>query len=119
MQEPELHGPPKYYTQDWEEARASVQRLAQLEPELVVTGHGLAMHGPEMRAALHQLATNFDAIALPGRWPLRAASGRHRKWRPRIANLRIEFPWQWPPSSQHEIGMRGSIRTARSAIQCA
>jgi glyoxylase-like metal-dependent hydrolase (beta-lactamase superfamily II) len=65
MQDPEMHGPPMYYTQDWDEARASVQRLAQLEPELVITGHGLAMHGPEMRAALHQLAINFDSVAVP------------------------------------------------------
>jgi glyoxylase-like metal-dependent hydrolase (beta-lactamase superfamily II) len=62
---PEMHGPPAYYTQDWEAARASVQKLAELEPELVITGHGPAMQGPEMREALHQLARNFDAIAVP------------------------------------------------------
>ena len=64
-QKPEMHGPPMYYTQDWNAARESVQRLAALEPELVITGHGLAMQGPEMRAALHQLAQNFDSIAVP------------------------------------------------------
>lgn len=42
-QRPELHGPPMYYTQDWTAARLSVERLAALEPELVVTGHGRAM----------------------------------------------------------------------------
>ncbi len=65
VQKPELHGPPKYYTQDWEAARASVQNLAALEPELVVTGHGPAMRGAEMRAALHALAQNFDQVAVP------------------------------------------------------
>ena len=50
---------------DWEQARTSVERLAALEPELTVTGHGPAMRGPEMRAALHTLARNFTQIAIP------------------------------------------------------
>jgi len=65
MQSPELHGPPMYYTMDWESARASVERLAALEPERVVTGHGPALQGPEMRAALKTLARDFDRIAVP------------------------------------------------------
>ncbi len=65
MQTPEMHGPPMYFTPDWDSARASVQRLAALEPEVVITGHGHAMQGPQMLAALQQLAANFDAIAVP------------------------------------------------------
>ena len=65
MQRPELHGPPTYYTPDWPTAGASVRKLAQLEPELVVTGHGRAMRGPQMRAALHILARDFEAVAVP------------------------------------------------------
>lgn len=64
-QKPEIHGPPMYYTADWQSARTSVERLAALEPELVVTGHGPAMQGPSMRAALHTLARDFDRIAVP------------------------------------------------------
>lgn len=64
-QAPEIHGPPKYFTPDWENARASVQKLAALEPELVITGHGRPMHGAAMRAALHTLAADFDHIAVP------------------------------------------------------
>jgi glyoxylase-like metal-dependent hydrolase (beta-lactamase superfamily II) len=64
-QEPELHGPPMYYTPDWGAAQQSVERLAALEPELVVTGHGRAMHGPEMRLALRDLARDFGTIAVP------------------------------------------------------
>ena len=45
--------------------RASVKKLAELEPELVITGHGQAMRGPEMRDALHLLANDFEHIALP------------------------------------------------------
>lgn len=64
-QEPELHGPPMYYTTDWESARASVERLAKLDPELIITGHGPPLHGAEMRRALHKLASEFDRVAVP------------------------------------------------------
>lgn len=67
-QKPEMHGPPQYYTPDWDAARESVRRLAALEPELVVTGHGPAMQGPEMREALKLLAQDFDRIARPRRY---------------------------------------------------
>ncbi len=80
VQEPELHGPPKYFTHDWQAARASVARLAALEPELVITGHGRAMRGPAMREALRTLARDFDRLAVPerGRYvdaPQRAEDG--------------------------------------------
>jgi glyoxylase-like metal-dependent hydrolase (beta-lactamase superfamily II) len=64
-QAPEMHGPPMYYTPDWKSAGGSVRRLASLEPELVVTGHGRAMRGPEMRSALRRLAQEFDQLAIP------------------------------------------------------
>lgn len=64
-QRPELHGPPMYYTQDWDAARESVRRLAALEPELAVTGHGRAMKGEALRTALHKLARDFDEVAVP------------------------------------------------------
>ncbi len=80
VQEPELHGPPKYFTHDWQAARDSVMRLAPLEPELVVTGHGRAMQGAAMREALRTLARDFDQLAVPeqGRFidaPQRAEDG--------------------------------------------
>lgn len=64
-QKPELHGPPMYFTPDWESARASVARLDALQPEIAVTGHGRALRGAEMRNALHTLSLNFDQIAVP------------------------------------------------------
>ena len=64
-QEPELHGPPMYFTPEWQEARNSVIKLAALKPELVITGHGPAMKGPLMREALATLARNFDQVAVP------------------------------------------------------
>lgn len=65
VQRPELHGPPMYFTPDWAAARTSVERLAALEPELAVTGHGPALRGAEMRAALQTLARDFDRLAVP------------------------------------------------------
>lgn len=65
MQTPEMHGPPRYFTPDWAAARDSVRRLAALEPALLVTGHGRAMAGAPMRAALSELAETFDAVAPP------------------------------------------------------
>jgi glyoxylase-like metal-dependent hydrolase (beta-lactamase superfamily II) len=67
----ELHGPPMYFTPDWDESRESVRRLAELEPQLAITGHGRPMEGEALRAGLHALARDFDRIARP-------ASGRYR-----------------------------------------
>lgn len=80
-QKTEMHGPPTCYTPDWVGAAESVRKLAALEPKLVITGHGRAMQGEEMLRALHQLAENFEQVAVPekGRYvdePARAdASG--------------------------------------------
>jgi glyoxylase-like metal-dependent hydrolase (beta-lactamase superfamily II) len=80
VQRAEMHGPPTYFTVDWDAAEESVKRLAALEPELVVTGHGQPMQGAEMRDALHQLADRFRTIAVPeqGRYvdePVQAGDG--------------------------------------------
>ncbi len=61
----ELHGPPMYFTQDWPSARRSVERLAALDPQTLLSGHGLAVCGAAMRDALHQLAQRFDEVAHP------------------------------------------------------
>lgn len=80
VQAAEMHGPPRYFTPDWAAAKASVEELAALEPETVVTGHGRAMQGEAMRDALHALARDFDQVAVPdhGRYvgaPARAEDG--------------------------------------------
>jgi glyoxylase-like metal-dependent hydrolase (beta-lactamase superfamily II) len=80
VQKAQMHGPPMYYTVEWDKAKASVEKLATLEPDLVVTGHGEAMRGPEMLAALHTLAREFDHVAVPERGiylkePARAEDG--------------------------------------------
>jgi glyoxylase-like metal-dependent hydrolase (beta-lactamase superfamily II) len=80
VQEAEVHGPPRYLTPDWVSAKHSVAKLASLEPERVITGHGRAMSGAVMRAALRDLAQRFDEVAVPerGRYgdhPARADDG--------------------------------------------
>ena len=79
-QAPEIHGPPKYFTHDWRAAERSVNELAALDPEVVVTGHGRALHGEAMRSALYTLARDFRSLAVPpsGRYvddPQRADEG--------------------------------------------
>ena len=63
--EPEMHGPPRYLTPDWQDAEQSVRLLASLEPELLISGHGRPVKGAGMRERLHRLAADFQAIAVP------------------------------------------------------
>lgn len=64
-QEKNIYGPPRYLTADWEAARASVEKLASVTPEIAITGHGQPMKGAELREELTKLVNNFDAIAKP------------------------------------------------------
>ncbi|RDW12814.1 MBL fold metallo-hydrolase [Paracoccus thiocyanatus] len=65
VQQPEMHGPPRYFTPDWAAAHRSVQLLAALGPQLLVTGHGPALAGQGMGRALFRLARDFEDIAVP------------------------------------------------------
>lgn len=64
-QSPELHGPPAYFTSDWNAARTSVERLAALEPNVVAPGHGRPLSGAGLPAELRKLAARFNEIAVP------------------------------------------------------
>jgi glyoxylase-like metal-dependent hydrolase (beta-lactamase superfamily II) len=64
-QEPELHGPPKYFTTDWQAAAESVRKLESLRPEILLSMHGRPLAGPHMRAAFRSLATRFEEVAVP------------------------------------------------------
>ena len=66
-QRPELHGPPAYYTSDWDAAKRSVEKLAELRPFTVAPGHRKPMAGPEVADALMDLAVRFDEVARPKR----------------------------------------------------
>src|SRR5205807_9657269 len=58
--------PPAYFTPDWNAARESVQTLAELEPEVLATGHGRVLRGESMREQLHGLADHFDEVMPSG-----------------------------------------------------
>ncbi len=64
-QHTELHGPPAYFTSDWAAAKASVRKLAALEPNTVAPGHGKPLGGPDVGFALRQLAADFERVAVP------------------------------------------------------
>jgi len=64
-QRQEVHGPPAYYTPDWDDARESVRRLAALQPVIAATGHGVPMRGERLRRQLDDLARDFDRLARP------------------------------------------------------
>lgn len=65
VQQPELHGPPAYFTSDWAAAKASVEKLAALNPVTVVPGHGKPISGAGVPSELARLASKFDQIAVP------------------------------------------------------
>lgn len=67
VQDPELHGPPQYFTVDWRAAGASVELIAALAPETMLTGHGRPLRGPELREGLDRLARTFLEVAVPAR----------------------------------------------------
>lgn len=64
-QTPEIHGPPAYYTPDWNAARRSVEALAALEPAVAVTGHGVPARGGKLQNGLRALAQSFERVAVP------------------------------------------------------
>lgn len=65
LQQPELHGPPAYFTSNWEDAKLSVVKLAAQEPSVVAPGHGKPLVGPDVTEQLHELARKFPVSAVP------------------------------------------------------
>ncbi|GAB2574111.1 MBL fold metallo-hydrolase [Gracilibacillus alcaliphilus] len=65
VQDKEIHGPPRYFTTDWEAAKESVQKLAALKPAVAVTGHGEPIYNEELFNGLEKLASEFDRVAVP------------------------------------------------------
>lgn len=61
----ELHGPPAYFTSDWESARRSVELLSELDAVIVAPGHGQPLSGPMLPGKLRQLAHHFGEVAMP------------------------------------------------------
>jgi glyoxylase-like metal-dependent hydrolase (beta-lactamase superfamily II) len=51
-----LSGPPWYTTWDRRAASASIRAIAEIEPSVLATGHGLPLIGPATAAAVHAFA---------------------------------------------------------------
>ncbi|MFC3747847.1 MBL fold metallo-hydrolase [Paenibacillus sp. GCM10012306] len=65
-QDQEVHGPPAYFTTDWEEAEKSVRQLGLLDPQIVLSGHGAPMYGKELSSQIAHLCRFFKELAVPG-----------------------------------------------------
>jgi len=63
-QSPELHGPPAYFTSDWDLARKSVELLSHLNADVVAPGHGQPLRSATLPQKLRQLAAHFDELAM-------------------------------------------------------
>ncbi len=64
-QKQEIHGPPTYFTPNWDASKRSLERLMLLRPTVAATGHGLPMYGEEMLHQLEVLFHEFDQRAVP------------------------------------------------------
>jgi glyoxylase-like metal-dependent hydrolase (beta-lactamase superfamily II) len=64
-QQQELHGPPAYFTIDWDHAHRSVERLAALHPRTIASGHGAPLSGDGVADDLIALARDFEERARP------------------------------------------------------
>lgn len=61
----EFHGPPAYFTIDWRAAERSVERLSNLAPTAVGTGHGVSVRGLDLRLELNRLVRDFQEKSIP------------------------------------------------------
>lgn len=60
-QNPELHGPPAYFTADPEQAARSIRLLASLHPRVIAPGHGRPLAGVPLEEKLPLLASEYAA----------------------------------------------------------
>jgi glyoxylase-like metal-dependent hydrolase (beta-lactamase superfamily II) len=61
-QHPIVWRPPAFFTCDWIAARRSVETIAALHPNILATGHGVALQGDGMRDSLRRLADRFATV---------------------------------------------------------
>jgi glyoxylase-like metal-dependent hydrolase (beta-lactamase superfamily II) len=104
-QRKQLCGPPQYFTMDWGAAARSVKELSALQPQVVATGHGQTMYGPEVRKALNKLAKEFWAQGMP-------AHGRYVK-EPALAN---EDGITYIPPARYTYGLMAALGISAFAI---
>lgn len=92
-QREEFHGPPAYFTCDWQAAKQSVLKLNNLNPLAAGTGHGVSVRGLDLELGLNKLAHDFEARSIP------SSDGRYVK-QPAVTdeNGIVDMP---PPTSFH------------------
>ena len=61
----QISGPPAYLTVDWKAAKDSINRLKELNPNIVLPSHGKPMEGKEIMEHLNMLVNDFDEISKP------------------------------------------------------
>jgi glyoxylase-like metal-dependent hydrolase (beta-lactamase superfamily II) len=59
LQDPELHGPPAYFTWNPEIAAGSILGLAALQPDILAPGHGRPLAGEAVAAKMMTFAEQF------------------------------------------------------------
>lgn len=59
-QKKEIHAPPAYFTQDWDQSFDSIKKIQNLNPTLIYTGHGKPMEGRELKKGLDLLIQRFE-----------------------------------------------------------
>ncbi len=64
-QREEFHGPPAYFTCDWQAAKQSVLKLNNLNPLAAGTGHGVSVRGLDLQLGLNKLAHDFESRSIP------------------------------------------------------
>ncbi|MGA7525350.1 MAG: MBL fold metallo-hydrolase [Acidobacteriaceae bacterium] len=65
LQDPELHGPPAYFTWNAEIAAGSILGLAALQPDIVAPGHGHPLAGEAVAARMTTFAEQFALSRKP------------------------------------------------------
>jgi len=61
----EVRPPPAYFTPDWQAAYRSMERLRELDPFILASGHGLPLKGERWRRELDTLLADFAHRGLP------------------------------------------------------
>jgi glyoxylase-like metal-dependent hydrolase (beta-lactamase superfamily II) len=101
-----MSGPPKYFTPDWGAAARSVRTLAELEPNIIATGHGHTMYGDQARKALHKLTRNFWKSGIP----------QHGRYVKEPALFNDEGPTYVPPAGTGKLLLRVAAGVAMLVV---
>jgi glyoxylase-like metal-dependent hydrolase (beta-lactamase superfamily II) len=110
----EVRPPPAYYTTDWDAARSSVRTLAQLDPDILASGHGQPMNGEPLRRGLRHLAAHFDEERpRHGRYIGRPLLFDGPVAAPRDARVMAPDPWRWAAVALLATGAFLAVSTTR------